>query len=167
MASLLLATGLMEGSASPPTKRSQAYLPALGPAPVRFQPHSQALPVLPWRPLLQAEKQPPDSVAPVPNTPSIEQSVTEPLTNVIAPLTITADSPAAPSPAPTVAIPFLSPPLSYLEPASNSPVDLQELLGYLLSPSTNEPGAKVIMPVFVPPPAPMSFPSSHATYESR
>ena len=53
-------------------------------------------------------------------------------------------------------------------PAAFAPLaDPQALLSYLLTVSTNEPGPKVIMPVFIPPTPPALFPSSHASYESH
>jgi hypothetical protein len=64
-------------------------------------------------------------------------------------------------------IPFALPAPSQPDQATDGVVDPQVLLNYLLSVSTNEPGAKVIMPVFIPAAPPQPYPSSHATYESK
>jgi hypothetical protein len=64
-------------------------------------------------------------------------------------------------------VPFPVPASSLPGSAAEGVVDPQVLLSYLLSISTNEPGAKVIMPIFVPPTPPAPSASSHATYESR
>ena len=102
------------------------------------------------------------------NAPAAEAPTIELPTNAILPSVTTADSPAAaPPPRPAVVIPFPIPALSQPGQLPNGLVDLQAQLNYLLSVSTNEPGAKVIMPVFVPPAPPLPYPSSHASYESQ
>jgi hypothetical protein len=63
--------------------------------------------------------------------------------------------------------PFRVPTASFLAPATPGVADPQALLTYLLTVSTNDPGAKVIMPVFIPPAPPAPTASSHATYESQ
>ena len=142
------------------------YLPIVGPVPVRFQTPSPVVPVVLWPPLIQPEKQTVE--AQMTNAPSAEAPTIELPTNAILPSVTTADSPAAaPPPQPAVVIPFPIPALSQPGQLPNGLVDLQAQLNYLLSVSTNEPGAKVIMPVFVPPAPPLPYPSSHASYESQ
>ena len=142
------------------------YLPAIGPVPVRFQTTSRVVPVVLWPPLLQPERQTVKGEAQMTNAPADETPRMEWLTNSIPPSMIAAGSPAA-LPPPGMVIPFpLSAP-GQPEQATDAVVDPQVLLNFLLSVSTNEPGAKVLMPAFVPPAPPPPYPSSHATYESR
>jgi hypothetical protein len=99
------------------------------------------------------------------NAPEVAAPRMESLTNAIPPSIIAASSPAA-LPPPGMVIPFPITALGQPDQATDAVVDPQALLNYLLSVSTNEPGAKVLMPVFVPPPPPLPYPASHATYES-
>ncbi len=100
------------------------------------------------------------------NAPAVEAPRMESLTNAIPPSIIAASSPAD-LPPPGMVIPFPIPASSQPDQAMDGVVDPRALLNYLLSVSTNEAGAKLVMPVFVPPAAPLPSPSSHATYESR
>ena len=143
------------------------YLPAVGPAPVWFQTPSRVVPVVLWPPLLQPEQQTVKCEAQMTNAPAVEAPGMEPLTNAIPPSATAASSPAAPPLPPEMVIPFALPARSQPNQATDGVVDPQVLLNYLLSVSTNEPGAKVIMPVFIPPAPPQPYPSSHATYESK
>ena len=142
------------------------YLPAIGPVPVRFQKPSRVVPVVLWPPLFQPGQQTVKVEPQTTNAPAVETPTVESLTNAIPPPIITASSPAA-LPPPGMVIPFPIPATSQPDPATDGVVDPQVMLNYLLSVSTNEPGAKVIMPVFVPSAPPLTYPSSHAAYESR
>jgi hypothetical protein len=144
------------------------YLPVVGPVPVRFQTPPAAVPVLLWPPLIQPEKQTAPVEAQMTNAPAAEAPVSESPTIAVPSSATAADSPAAPlPPQPALVIPFPLPAVNQPNQEIDGIVDLQAQLNYLLSASTNEPGAKVIMPLFVPPAPPAPFPSSHATYESR
>ena len=123
---------------------SPGYLPALGPVPVRFQIPSPVMPLMLWPPLIQPEK---------PTVPGVAQRTSA---SAAEPPAIEPPVMADPS-SETIAGPL----------ATEGLVDLQTQLNYLLSVSTNAPGAKVLMPVFVPPAPPLPSPSSHATYESH
>jgi hypothetical protein len=142
------------------------YLPAVGPVPVWFRTPSRVVPVVLWPPLLQPEQQTVKREAQMTNAPAIEAPRMESLTNALPPSTTAASLPAI-SPPPEMVIPFSLPAPSQPGQATDDVVDPQVLLNYLLSVSTNEPGAKVIMPVFIPPAPPLLYPSSHATYESQ
>jgi hypothetical protein len=144
---------------------SPGYLPAVGPVPVWFQTPSRVVPVVLWPPLLQPEQQTVKREAQMTNAPAVEAPRMESLTNALPPSTTAASLPAI-SP-PEMVIPFSLPAPSQPDQATDGVVDPQVLLNYLLSVSTNEPGAKVIMPVFVPPAPPLPYPTSHATYESH
>jgi len=161
----LLAVGLLgrdPGSAT----GGPGYLPIVGPVPIRFQTPSPVVPVVLWPPLLQPEQQTVKREAQMTIAPAVEAPRMESLTNTIPPSMIAAGWPAA-LPPPGMVIPFpLSAP-GQPEQATDAVVDPQVLLNFLLSVSTNEPGAKVLMPAFVPPAPPPPYPSSHATYESR
>ena len=143
---------------------SPGYLPTVGPVPLRLQVPSRLAPTMLWPPLLAAQKQAVKSEAQLTNAPAIEVPEVSSLTNAIPLSTTAASTPVAPPPDPVnlFPIPVPSPP----EQPTDGVFDPQALLGYLLSVSTNEPGAKVIMPVFIPPAPPVTYPSSHATYES-
>jgi hypothetical protein len=118
--------------------------------------------------LTQPEKQTVTVEAQITNAPAGEAPTIEPPTNAIPSSMTTAGSPAAaPPPRPAAVIPFPIPAPSQPGQVSDGLVDLQARLNYLLSVSTNEPGAKIIMPVFVPPAPPLPYPSSHASYESQ
>jgi hypothetical protein len=106
------------------------------------------------------------SEAQMTNAPADETPRMESLTNAIPPSMIAASSPAA-LPPPGMVIPFPLLALGQPDQATDGVDDPQAFLNYLLSVSTNEPGAKVLMPVFIPPAPPPPYPSSHATYESR
>jgi hypothetical protein len=116
--------------------------------------------------LIQPEKQPIQQQ--MTNAPAAEAPTIEAPTNAIPSSVTSAGSPAdAPPLQPAVVIPFPIPAQSQPGQVPDGLADLQAQLNYLLSVSTNEPGAKVIMPVFVPPAPPLPYPSSHASYESR
>jgi hypothetical protein len=162
---VLLAYGLLGIEASSATG-SPGYLPAVGVVPVRLQAPPTVVPIVLWPPLLQPEKLPIHSEvqmtnAPTVETPGMESSHTNPLP------TAAASSVDSPPPQPSMVTPF--PLLEQVQsgPAEEKVLDPQALLNYLLSVSTNESGAKVIMPIFVPPAPPLPQPASHATYESR
>jgi len=104
----------------------------------------------------------------MPSAPAAEAPAIEAPTNAFLSLVPAASAPAAPSaPQPAEVIPFPIPASSQPGQVPEGIGDLQAQLNHLLSVSTNEPGTKVIMPVFVPPAPPAPFPSSHATYEAR
>lgn len=142
------------------------YLLAVGPAPVRFQTRSPQAPVVLWPPLLQPEQQTVNSEAQITNAPPAETAGLESPTNAIPASMTAANAPAAPPP-PIAVLPFPMRVFNQAKPATDSVVDPQALLTYLLTVSTNEPGTKIIMPLFVPPAPPSPYPSSHATYESQ
>jgi hypothetical protein len=177
----LLAVCLLGGDPGAATA-GPGYLPVVGPVPVRFQTPSPVVPVVLWPPLLQPEKQAVGSEAWPPllqpdkqalgeaqttNAPAAEALGMESPSNPVAPSTTSTDAGAADLPPPDLAIPFPLPAPNQPERMAIGMADPQVVLNYLLSASTNEPGAKVIMPIFVPPAPPVPFPSSHATYESR
>jgi hypothetical protein len=145
---------------------SPGYLPVVGPVPVRFQIHAPVMPAVLWPPLIQPEKRmvanevqltnPPAAEAPATESPAM----TDPFVEAVA-------APPATPPPPAMVIPFPIPAPIQSAQVTDRLIDLQTQLNYLLLVSTNEPGAKVIMPLFVPPPPPPNYPSSHATYESQ
>ena len=145
---------------------SPGYLPVVGPVPVWFQTPSRVVPVVLWPPLLQPEQPTVKSEAQMTNAPVAEAPRMESLTNAIPPSTTAAGLPAI-SPPPEMIIPFSLPAPGQPGQAPDGVVDPQVLLNYLLSVSTNAPGAKVIMPVFIPPAPPLPYPTSPATYESH
>ena len=148
---------------------SPGYLPAVGPAPVRFQTALPGVPAVLWPPLRQPEMPAVKTETHMTNAPARGDSTPDSSTTAPPSSTTAAGSAAAPapSPQPDVIIPFPVPAASLPGAAAEGVVDPQALLTYLLSISTNAPGAKVIMPVFVPPAPPGASASSHATYESR
>jgi hypothetical protein len=144
------------------------YLSRVGPVPVRFQTSPAVAPVVLWPPLIQPEKQTVPVDAQMTNAPAAEAPASEAPGVAVPPSATVPDAPAAPPPPqPAMVIPFPLPALSQPDQVTGGVADLQAQINYLLSASTNEQGAKVIMPVFVPPAPPAPFPSSHATYESR
>jgi len=164
----LLAGWLMVNGGAGSATGAPGYLPVVGPVQVRFQAPSPIVPPVLWPPLIKPEKQamPAETQltnAPVADSPPIEPpaiAITSSMTD-LGPLT-------SPAPAqPALAIPFAIPAPSQPDQVTDALVDLQAKLNYLLSVSTNEPGAKVTMPGFVPAVPPPSYPSSHATYESQ
>ena len=167
-AAILLLAVCMLGKSAGLASGSPGYLPVVGPAPVRFQTPSPVVPVALWPPLIQPEKLVLTAEAQMTNAPAAEALGIEPPTNAIPSAVTTAGSPgAAPPSQATAVIPFPIPAPSQHGQVPDGLADLQAQLNYLLSVSTNEPGAKVIMPVFVPPAPPLPYPSSHASYESQ
>jgi hypothetical protein len=148
---------------------SPGYLPTVGPVPVRFRTALPGVPAVRWPPLRQPEMPAVKTEALMTNAPAGLSSTPDFSTNALPSSTTAAGSAAAPapSPQPDVIIPFPVPASSLPGTAAEGVVDPEALLTYLLSISTNAPGAKVIMPVFVPPAPPGASASSHATYESR
>jgi hypothetical protein len=165
-AAVALLAGCLLGRDAGSATGGPGYLPAVGPVPVWFQTASRVVPVVLWPPLLQPERQTVKVEPQMTNAAAVEAPRKESLTNAIPPVMIAASSPAAPPP-PGMVIPFPIPASSQPDQATDGVVDPRALLNSLLSVSTNEPGAKVLMPVFVPPAPPPPYPSSHATYESR
>ena len=142
------------------------YLPDVGPVPIRFQTPSPPAPLFHWPPLVVLQTPAVKADAPATNAPVVEEVRTAPSTNILASPPVAITSPSASPPPAAPVIPFgLPAPTPALQP-TEGPVDPQVLLNYLFSASTNDPGTRIVMPVFIPPPPPAAFPSSHATYES-
>jgi hypothetical protein len=167
-AALWLAACLWAGSAL----GSPGYLPTTGPMPVRFQKAPVPVPPGQLPPLLQPEIQAPQNDgagtnAPVPSLPATDAETNSALHPPLSDSAVSLPKPPEPvAPPPSVAIPF-SLPGPYGPPAAaEPPIDPVALLNQLLVLSTNGPGARFIMPVFIPPSPPAFSPSSHAVYES-
>jgi hypothetical protein len=166
-APLLVVCALISGAGL--TTASPGYLPTVGPVPVRFRTALPGVPAVQWPPLRQPEMPAVKTEALMTNAPAGSSATPGISTNAL-PSSTTADGPAAAPalpPPPDVIIPFPVPALSRPGAAPEGVVDPEALLTYLLSISTNAPGAKVIMPVFIPPAPPGASAFSHATYESR
>jgi hypothetical protein len=121
-------------------------------------------------PPLLVPKPPPADPGPLTNTPAFPGPLAPAATNAPAAVALSASSTAFPLAPADPIMPFPVP--DWAQPVAPPPpegagVDPQALLARLLTASTNDPGPRIIMPVFVPPPPPAPFPSSHATYESR
>jgi len=149
-----------------------AYLPAAGPAPVRFQTASRPAPEIRLPPLVLPQTQVAQNVAPVTNAPASDQAHTTVSTDTVQQAPASETAPPNPNPRepasspPNVALPFSLPGPCQKPAPMQAVVDPLNLLNYFLAVSTNELGAKVVMPVFIPPAPPSPAHSSHATYES-
>jgi hypothetical protein len=164
----LLAVWLLGDSGAGSAAGSPGYLREVGPVPVRFQTPSAAVPALFWPPLVQPEKQTVSVEVPMTNAPATEAPAIEPLVFAVPSPELAGGLAATPPPPqPDMMMPFALPPPSQPDQVVDGLVDLQTRLNYLLSVSTNVSGARVIMPVFIPPAPPADNPSSRATYESR
>lgn len=145
----------------------EAYLPAVGPVPIRFQFPAPLVAIAFWPPLIKREHVALHPDQQLTNAPVVDVMGPIPLTNSVPEPTVITASPDIPPAPPAPVVPFQMPGVN--GPAQPPPgaIDPQTLLNSLLVTPTNDSGARVVMPLFVPPAPPQAFPSSHATYESR
>jgi hypothetical protein len=128
------------------------YLPAVGPAPLRFRTDPP-----PATNVVKMPLPPPD---PPPSTSAV---ATDTQTNA-APATPAA---AAPSAAPVLLTATNSPVTPDAAPASSEPKISPEMLLKFFTPSTNRPSGEVIAPLDFAPPATAKPASSTATYSTQ
>ncbi len=146
---------------SPPVSCNHiAYLPLLGPAPLRFQVVRMGVP-----PKLPPLNPPPESPVPANSTNAPVSELNKP-----APFPAKTDEPAkvidVSSPAPDTSIPDWLRPGSEPAPVA-APINTQSIVGFLKAIPTNGPSAGVIAPFVIPPTPPSAAPSSRAVYESK
>ena len=155
-----------------PAAQTIDYLPAVGAAPLLFQPPATAGRPAGWPPL----PRPDDSVTNVTTLATNVPALTAPAaTNhsvLPPPVKVAAPAPAAPPIAAAAPAPAESPDPSQVslppltEPASpaNTVIDMASLLRWLSPVYANPPAGGILFPSFVPATPP---PSSTAVYESR
>jgi len=156
--------------ATAPAAPSPGYLPATGPAPLRFQPPKPAGLPAGLQLLLQPDNRGTDLTNGTTNSPAMDAMdpwVFPP------PDTAASSAPARPPDTADSPIPaqppnpfqLALPPSSDAALATNPMIDMRSLLSWLLPNATNAPVSSVLFPVFVPatpPPRP-----SQAVYESK
>ena len=148
------------------------YLPVTGPTPLRLQ-----VALVP-----AAEVQLPPLRPPITEVAQNQASPTNGLPPAMDPAGAAPDwGPLAPPSSSIGSTPdFLGPPLQPMDSGTPTalpgplqmpgpaqpPIDPLSLLNSYLAASTNRAGSQIVMPVFIPPPAPAPSAGSHATYES-
>ena len=168
-----LAVGLwLLAVATGPAAQTIDYLPAVGAAPLLFQPPAATGRPAGWPPLFQpgdrgtnGSTQATSAGAPT-GEAATDQSVLPPpfavdsLVPDSPPITADAPTPAPPPDPSQLSLPPLTDPPS----AANPAIDMASVLRWLSSALTNAPDGSLLSPAFVPATPP---PSSTAVYESR
>jgi hypothetical protein len=150
-----------------PATAAAGYLPALGAAPLRFQPLEAAGRPPGWPPLPLPDERDKGVATLATNVTTLATKApaviaTEPTNNPVLSPPITTALPDS-SPAPATAR-FSLPPMAESAPTANTVVDMPSVLSWLLPASTNAPPGNLVFPMFVPATPPLS---SQAVYESR
>ena len=155
-AAIFISVALM--AAIPATSLDRGYLPMVGPVPMRFlSPVNRTSLLLP--PLIHK------SSAESTNGAAVDPAHRLDSTDVTALLPVPQGAENDPKLFDPDALLWPDPPTTPAEPGDTR--YSESVLQYLLPPSTNAPGARLALPIFVPPKSPVSTPSSHAIYEIR
>jgi hypothetical protein len=145
------------------------YLPAVGPAPLRFARPTPPLVLTLLPPLLMREPEPLQPLGP-PAPPGLDSTSNPPIApaTVVAPTGPPLPPPPAPSPETNVMeIAGTTLPVDVPRPVNPNLLSPQMLLQYFHPPNgTNPGGASLLMPLEFVPPAPILAPPSRATYST-